>query len=133
VSFDFTIEIFVFIHKLFLFGVRMCLSHSIGVDIHGMSSLRGSMWSGSFVSSILVTFPLVLLGCQSEGFIKSLFLLTELRGGQPLLVGFSGLFFLFLESPWNVHVWIKVWGMYDCSGEWWFHGMFEGFNSSLVI
>jgi len=61
VSLDFTIEAFVFIHKLLLFGIRMCLSHSIGVDVHGVSSLGSGSWSGSSVSSILVVFPLVWL------------------------------------------------------------------------
>ena len=60
-SFDFAVEAFVFIHELLLFGVRMCLSHSVGIDVHSVSSLGGSAWSGSPVSSILVVFPLVWL------------------------------------------------------------------------
>jgi len=61
VSLNFTIETFVFIHKLLLFGVGMCLSHSIGVDVHGISSLGGGAWSRSSVSSVLVVFPLAWL------------------------------------------------------------------------
>jgi len=60
-SFDFAVEAFVFVHELLLFGIRMCLSHSIGIDIHGVSSLGGGVWSRSFVSSVLVVFPLVWL------------------------------------------------------------------------
>ena len=61
VSFDFAIETFVFVHELLLFGVGMCLSHSVGVNVHGISSLRGGVWSRSSVSSGLVVSPLVWL------------------------------------------------------------------------
>jgi len=132
-SSDFTVETFVFIHELFLFSVGMSLSHPTGINVHGVSSLRGGAWSGSSVSSVLVAFSLGLLGCQSKGFVKSCFLLTELGGGQPLLVGFPGLFFPFLEGPWRFCIWIEVRGMYDCPSKRWFHGMFESFDSSLVV
>jgi len=79
-SFDFAIEAFVVFHELLLFGIGVCLSHSVGVNVHGISSLEGGAWSGSFVSSVLIVFPLVWLGCQSEGSVESLFLLTELGG-----------------------------------------------------
>jgi len=132
-SFDFAIKAFVFVHELLLFSVGVSLSHFCGVDIHSVSSLRGGAWSGIFVSSILIASSLVLPRCQSEGFVKPCFLLTELRGGQPLLMRFSGLFFPFLKGPWRVCIWIEAGGMDDCSGEQWFHGVFEDFNSSLVI
>ena len=61
VSLNFRIETFVFIHKLLLFGVGVGLSHSIGVNVHGISSLGGGVWSGSSVSSVLVVFPLAWL------------------------------------------------------------------------
>jgi len=132
-SSNFAIETLVFVHKLFLFSIRVCLSHSAGINIHGMSSLRGGAWSGSSVSSVLIASPLVWFRHQSKGSVKSLFLLTELRGGQPLLVRFSGLFFPFLEGPWSFCVWVEIGGVYDCSGEWWFHSMFKGFDGSFVI
>jgi len=76
---------------------------------------------------------LVWLGCQSKGFVKSLFLLTELSSGLPFQMGLSGLFFPFFESPWGFCIWVKVRGLYNCSSKWFVHGVFEGFYSSLVI
>jgi len=58
-SFDFAVEAFVFFYKLLLFGIRMCLSHSVGINVYGISSLGSGTWSGSSVSSMLVGFPLV--------------------------------------------------------------------------
>ena len=132
-SFDFVIEAFVIFHELLLFGIRMCLPHSVGVDVHSMSSLGGGVWSRSSVSSILVVSSLVLFRCQSEGFVESLFLLTELGSSQPFLIRLSGLIFPFFESPWGFHIWVKIRGLYNYSGEWSFHSMFESFYSSLVI
>ena len=57
--FDFAVKAFVFVHELLLFGVGMCLPHSVSIDVHSISSLRGGTWSGSSVSSVLVGFSLV--------------------------------------------------------------------------
>jgi len=46
---------------------------------------------------------------------------------------FSGLFFPSFEGPWVFRIWVEVRGMYDCPSQWWFHGVFEDFNGSLVI
>jgi len=73
VSFNFAIETLVFLYKLFLFGVGMCLSHSVGINVHGISPLEGRAWSRSSVSSILVIFPLVWFGYQPKGLVESLF------------------------------------------------------------
>jgi len=91
------------------------------------------MWSRSSVSSMLVIFPLIWPRCQSEGFVESLLLLTELSSGLPFRMGCSGLFFLFFESPWGFCIWVKVGGLYNCFSEQFVHGVFEGFYGSFVI
>jgi len=62
-SSDFAIEAFVFLHELLLFVIGVCLSHPVGINVHGIASLGGGAWSGSSVSSMLVVFPLVWFGC----------------------------------------------------------------------
>jgi len=62
----FAVEALIFLYKLLLFGIGMHLSHSVSVNIYGISSLGGGAWSGSFVSSILVFFPWFGLGVSPK-------------------------------------------------------------------
>ena len=60
-SFDFAVKAFVFVHELLLFSIGVRLSHSVGVNVHSVSSLGSGSWSRRSVSSVLVGFSLVWL------------------------------------------------------------------------
>ena len=88
VSFDFAVEALPFFHKFrFLgFGVLLASSQNVGVDVHGVSSLRGGA-SSIVVSSSTVIFGWGLPGGYSEGLEESLLLLLILGGGFPFMIG----------------------------------------------
>jgi len=85
------------------------------------------------ISFLVIAPPISLLGGKFEGLEESLMCLGELSCHLPFEMGFAGLFFPLFEGPWDFYGRIKGRGINDGASKSLGHGMFEGFNGSLVI
>jgi len=144
VPFGFTVEAQVASHKFRFLGFRVLLSSTSGginicgdssIDIHMISSLRGSMLVilPVVVSSLVVALPISLFGGKPKGLEESLTCLGELGCHLPFHMGFASLFFPLFECPRDLCSRVKVGRVNDGTSESFGHGMFEGFDGSLVI
>jgi len=145
VSLFFAIEAQVASHELHFLGLGVLLfsaSSSVNVcgdssvDVHMISSLRGSMLvvSPIIVSSLsIVVLPIVLLWEKLESLEKSLTRLGELGCRLPFEMTFAGLFFPLFEHPRGVCSRVEVGGINDGASESFGHSMLQGFDGSLVV
>jgi len=103
-----------------------------------ISSLRGGasvvpippvVVSSETASSRVVGLPRSEFECLEE----SLTSLGELGCHLPFKVRLASLFFPLFECPRDICGRVEVGGINDGASESFVHGMFEGFNSSLVV
>jgi len=144
VSLFFTVEAQVASYELRFLGLRVLLSSASGsvnvcgdgsVDVHMISSLRGSMLvvSPIVVSSLVVVPPIILFRGKLECLEESLMCLGELGCRLPFEMGFASLFFPLFEGPGDICSRVKVGGINDGASESFGHSVLQSFDGSLVI